>query len=67
MRGCLSLTNFMDLVNGSAKGWDKASKVLRQGSPLSPFYFTMTVDVLSRMLLRAKENGLREIFLVGKT
>ena len=66
MRGCLAFTSFAILVNGSAKGWVKASRGLRQGDPLSPFLFTPVVDVLSRLIFRAKERGLIEGFLVGR-
>ena len=66
MRGCLTSTSFAILVNGSAKGWIKASKGLRQGDPLSPFLFTLVVDFLSRMIFRAEERGLAEGFLVGR-
>ena len=38
MRGCLSSSSFAILVNGNAKGWVKASRGLRQGDPLSPFF-----------------------------
>ena len=51
MRGCLSTTNFAILINGNAKGWVKAIRRLRY--PLAPFLFTIAVNVLSRMLLRA--------------
>ena len=66
MRGCLSFTSFAILVNGSDKGWIKASRGLRQGDPLSPFLFTVEVDVLSRIIFREEERGLIEGFLVGR-
>ena len=34
MKGCLSLTSFAILVNGSAKGWVKSTRELRQGDSL---------------------------------
>ena len=40
MCGCLSSVSYAVLVNGSAKGWVKALKGLRQGDPLSTFLFT---------------------------
>ncbi|RVW47466.1 putative ribonuclease H protein [Vitis vinifera] len=55
MRGCLSSVSYAILVNGNAKGWVKASRGLRQGDPLSHFLFTIVANVLSRMLLKAKE------------
>ena len=66
MRGCLSLASFVVLVNGATKGWMKAFRGLRQGDPLSPFLYTIVANVLSRMLLRARERGLFEGFLVGR-
>ncbi|RVX05281.1 Transposon TX1 uncharacterized 149 kDa protein [Vitis vinifera] len=66
MSGCLSSVSFAILVNGSAKGWVKASRGLRQGDPLSPFLFTLVADVLSRMLMRAEERNLMEGFRVGR-
>ncbi|RVW66276.1 putative ribonuclease H protein [Vitis vinifera] len=66
MNGCLSSVSYAVLVNGSAKGWVKASRGLRQGDPLSPFLFTLVVDVLSRMLLRAEERNMLEGFRVGR-
>ena len=39
MSGCLSSVPYAVLVNGSAKGWVKASRGLRQGDPLSLFLF----------------------------
>ena len=66
MRGCLSAISFAILVNGSGKGWIKASRGLRQGDLLSPFLFTLVVDVLSIMIFRAEERGLAKGFLVGR-
>ena len=66
MRGCLSSTSLAVLVNGNAKGWVKLSGGLRQGDPLSPFSFTLVVDVLSRLMFKAEEKGLTEGFLVGR-
>ena len=60
--GCLSTTSFAILVNGSARDWVKASRGLRQGDPLSPFLFTLVVDVLSRSIFKAKERGLTDDF-----
>ena len=66
MSGCLSSVFYAILVNGSAKGWVKASRGLRQGDPLSPFLFTLVADVLSRILLRAEERNMLEGFRVGR-
>ncbi|RVW82994.1 Transposon TX1 uncharacterized 149 kDa protein [Vitis vinifera] len=66
MSGCFSSVSYAVLVNGNAKGWVKASRSLRQGDPLSPSMFTLVVDVLSRMLLRAEERNLLESFRVDR-
>ena len=63
MRGCLSSTSFAILVNGSAKGWVKASRGLRQGDPLSPFLFTLVVDVRSRLVFKAEKRSLIDEFV----
>ena len=65
MRGSLSSRSLVVLVNENDKGRVKASKGLRQGDPLSLFLFTIAVDVLSRMMVRAKESVLLEGFLVA--
>ena len=66
MSGCLSSVSYAVLVNGSAKGWVKASRGLKQGDPLSPFLFTLVADVLSRMLLRVEERNSLEGFRVSR-
>ena len=69
MRCCLSSTSFAILVNGNAKGWKvrlRPLKVLRQGDLFSPFLFTLGVDVLRKMMIRAEESGLIEGFIVSR-
>ena len=66
IRGCLSSSSFVILVNGNAKGWVKAFRGFRQGDPLSPFLFTLVADVLSRLIIRAEETGIIEGFFVGR-
>lgn len=36
----------------------QSAKGVRQGDPLSPFLFNLAVDCLTRMVLKAQENGL---------
>ena len=52
IRGCLSSTSFIVIVNSYAKGWVKAFRVLSQVGPLYPSLFTITIDMLSRMVVR---------------
>ncbi|RVX13404.1 putative ribonuclease H protein [Vitis vinifera] len=58
----MSSVSYAILVNGNAKGWVKASRSLRQGDSLSPFLFTIVVDVLNRMMLKVKERSVLEGF-----
>lgn len=53
IRGCLSSTSFIVIVNSYAKGWVKAFRVLSQVGPLYPSLFTITIDMLSRMVVRS--------------
>ena len=39
---------------------------MRQGDPLSPFLFTLVVDVLSRLGSRAVDNGLVKGLTIGR-
>ncbi|KAL6129597.1 hypothetical protein ACLB2K_072947 [Fragaria x ananassa] len=58
--GCLRLANFSILINGRPRGKFGASRGLRQGDPLSPFLFTLMVDVLNRLMESAREFNLIE-------
>ena len=63
--GCLSSSSFAVIVNGKPRSWFKGQRGLRQGDPLSPFLFTLVVDVLSRLVSRAVDNGLVKGLVVG--
>ena len=43
----------------------KATRGLRQRDPFSPFISTIVVDILSRMMIKAKESSLLKGFIVG--
>ncbi|XP_062089071.1 uncharacterized protein LOC133795633 [Humulus lupulus] len=65
MQGCLSSTSFSVFLNGRPRGKFKGSRGLRQGDSLSPFLFTLVVDVLGRMIDRAKSSLAYRGFTVG--
>ena len=60
---CISTTSFSVFVNGSPSRLFKATRVILHGDPFSPFLFTMVVEALSSLLVRAKELGL---FMVSR-
>lgn len=55
---CISSTSFSILLNGSPFGYFSPGRGLCQGDPMSPAMFTMFSNLLSRLLARAKQNGL---------
>lgn len=57
MLGCLSLVSLSTFINGRPRGKFKASRVLRKGEFLAPFPFTLVVDVLGRLVDKAKYCG----------
>ena len=66
MRDFLFSVSFVVLMNANVKWWVKATRGLRQGDPLSLFFFIISVDVWNRMMLRVEESSLLEGFLVGR-
>lgn len=62
IRGCISSVHYAILINGTSKGFFVAKKGLRQGDPLSPFLFTVVVDTLSKLIMRAEERNLTKGF-----
>jgi hypothetical protein len=59
IHSCISSPSFSILLNGSPFGLFSPSKGLRQGDPLSPFLFILSLELLSRLLF--KEEGLGKI------
>lgn len=64
--GCLLSMSFAVVVNEKPHEWFQVSRELRQGDPLSPFLFTMVVDVLSRMLTGDMERNKVRGLVAGK-
>ena len=47
---CITTPRFSILVNGGLVGYFRRCKGVRQGDPLSPYIFVLTMNVLSRLL-----------------
>lgn len=52
--GCVSLVYYSVLTNGSPYGFFAGSRGIHQGDPMSPPLFIITIDLLSRILVRAE-------------
>ena len=53
------------MINGRPRARFGASRGLREEDPLSPFLFTLVVDVLSRIMGKAVESNVVKDFKVG--
>ncbi|CAM8999011.1 unnamed protein product [Rhodiola kirilowii] len=54
---CVSFVKFSVLVNGGLEGYFGSRRGLRQGDPMSPYLFTVVMEVLSRLLDNLKRSG----------
>ncbi|GJW51553.1 RNA-directed DNA polymerase, eukaryota, reverse transcriptase zinc-binding domain protein, partial [Tanacetum coccineum] len=55
---CITTASFSINVNGSPYGYFKGTKGLRQGDPISPYLFTLVMDVLNLLMRKnTQENS----------
>lgn len=66
IRGCLSFSTFLIMVNGRLRGICNTSRGICQGGPLSKFLFVLMADVLNQLVEKAREVQLIEGFDIGR-
>jgi len=54
---CISTVRFSVLLNGEPAGFFSSSRGLRQGDPLSPLLFILVMKALSKLVIKAVEEG----------
>lgn len=57
IRECISTPRFSVAINGELAGFFPGKKGLRQGDAISPYLFIMVMEVLSKLLEKAVEDG----------
>ena len=64
--GCISLVNFVLLINGSPSHFFTASRGIKQGCPLSPLLFILVIEGLSILIDDARRHGLVKGIKISK-
>lgn len=54
---CITTVSYSFLLNGTAKGFVKPERGIRQGDPLSPYIFILCSEVLSGLCTKAQNDG----------
>ncbi|GJU22128.1 putative reverse transcriptase domain, reverse transcriptase zinc-binding domain protein [Tanacetum coccineum] len=54
---CVTSTSYSVCVNDNIHGWFKRKRGLRQGDPLSPYLFSLVMEVLTLILHRSVQNA----------
>ena len=62
---CISTVRFFVLINGEASGFFSSSRGLRQGDPLSPLLFILVMETLSKLVIKAGEEGFLNGFQIS--
>ncbi|GKA25103.1 polypyrimidine tract-binding protein homolog 2 isoform X1 [Tanacetum coccineum] len=54
---CVTTTSYSISINGDMHGWFNGKRGLKQGDPLSPYLFTLVMEVLTLILQRRVQNA----------